>query len=263
MSVLTRWTNRRTTRKALLVAARARAAYWRTRKRHALRGTKTFSRAAGKLAAAEELVAKRKLQVAYADRVIARHTGPSGPVKGIDISNNNGTVNLTQVAAAGYTFVFCKATEGTTFRDGHFAANAAAAKAAGLLVGAYHFLHHGNADAQAAAFVAAIKTAGCTLRPVCDVETAGCTEADVAEFVRGVEKRLSVTPLIYTSPGFMRWSSTHGCDLWVAHYGVAKPSIPSPWNGYAIWQHTSTATVPGVSGNCDTNLCTDLSKIKA
>lgn len=72
-TVVARWRAKLAVRKSLLAHARLRAAYWRKRKAHAKKGTKTYSRAAAMLADREKLVAKRKEQVAYADRVIARH----------------------------------------------------------------------------------------------------------------------------------------------------------------------------------------------
>ena len=59
--------------------------------------------------------------------------------KGIDVSNWNGTIKWTKVAHAGYRFVLGKATEGTTFEDGTYAANRAGSEAAGVVFGAYDF----------------------------------------------------------------------------------------------------------------------------
>jgi len=73
-SVVTRWRARLAIRRSLLAAARRRAAYWRTQKRRAKKGTARYSRAAYMLAKREREVAKRKEQVAYAERVIARHS---------------------------------------------------------------------------------------------------------------------------------------------------------------------------------------------
>jgi lysozyme len=87
------------------------------------------------------------------------------------------------------------------------------------------------------------------------------TEAYVAQFVAELQKLTGITPLIYTFPAFLRWQSTHDCPLWIANFGVKTPTIPGPWKRYAIWQHSSTARVPGVAGNCDVNRCPDLRAI--
>lgn len=59
---------------------------------------------------------------------------------GIDISNNNGSdIDLSQVAAEGFTFVFCKVSEGNYFQDATWPHYRDAAKSAGLLVVGYHY----------------------------------------------------------------------------------------------------------------------------
>ena len=60
-------------------------------------------------------------------------------VKGVDISHYDGTIDWTQVKAAGISFAFAKATEGTSYVDPTFATNWAGMKAAGIVRGAYHF----------------------------------------------------------------------------------------------------------------------------
>ena len=47
------------------------------------------------------------------------------PVMGIDLSAHNGDVEFDKVAASGVSFVFLKATEGTSFRDPKFRTNGA------------------------------------------------------------------------------------------------------------------------------------------
>src|SRR5207253_3176993 len=34
--------------------------------------------------------------------------------------------------------------------------------------------------------------------------------------------------------------------LWVANWGVSCPNVPSPWTGWAFWQHADNGTVSGV-----------------
>ena len=40
--------------------------------------------------------------------------------------------------------------------------------------------------------------------------------------------------------------------VWVAHYGVSKPSYSG---SYGMWQMSSTGSVPGISGNADLDEC--------
>ena len=59
---------------------------------------------------------------------------------GIDVSNNNGRLDLTR-GFSGLDFVIAKATEGTAFVDDTLAWYHSQARAAGSLFGAYHFGH--------------------------------------------------------------------------------------------------------------------------
>ena len=68
--------------------------------------------------------------------------------KGVDVSNWQGTVDWIQVGDDGYTFMFAKATEGTTFTDITYAVNRAGAQGVGMRLGAYHFARPaGSGDA--------------------------------------------------------------------------------------------------------------------
>src|ERR1700728_5326112 len=60
-------------------------------------------------------------------------------LQGVDVSHYDGTVNWTQVKAAGISFAFAKATESDNDIDPTFATNWAGMKAAGVVRGAYHF----------------------------------------------------------------------------------------------------------------------------
>lgn len=60
-------------------------------------------------------------------------------MNGIDIGNNQDSVDMDQVKNSGIGFIVAKATQGTTFIDPYYNPNIANAKAAGLLAGAYHF----------------------------------------------------------------------------------------------------------------------------
>lgn len=181
----------------------------------------------------------------------------AGPATGVDVSNNNGHVDFNAIRGAGYRFVWLKASEGTGFTDRFFLDNVKRAKAAGLKVGAYHFLNAAPAVEQAHLFAGLVRAAGLgkgDLLPVIDVEKAGTTPAMAGRFIDALHHELRVFPLIYTFPGFAgAWPSDFGCKLWIAHFGARRPTIPRPWKGYAAWQHSSTSRVPGVSGNCDVN----------
>lgn len=61
------------------------------------------------------------------------------PVRGIDISSHNGSVDFDRAASMGFRFVIMKASEGSDFKDAAFIDNIRRAREAGLKVGVYHF----------------------------------------------------------------------------------------------------------------------------
>src|SRR5689334_4348318 len=66
----------------------------------------------------------------------------------IDLSHWQASVNFASAKAAGITAVILKATQGSRWIDKTFAMRYAAAGAAGLLVGAYHFLDNSPPERQ-------------------------------------------------------------------------------------------------------------------
>src|SRR5512133_181864 len=62
------------------------------------------------------------------------------PLWGVDVSHHQGPIDWPRVASEPHlAFAFIKATEGGDWTDPRFAANWRGARAAGLLVGAYHY----------------------------------------------------------------------------------------------------------------------------
>lgn len=207
---------------------------------------------------------------------------------GIDVSRFQRTIDWASVAAAGVRFAYVQASRGSGADcltrpqqcgpDPYFATNRIAAKSVGIRIGAYHraFASGGTpatarADALAEAdlFLAAVGTlqAG-ELIPVIDVETpfSGMTASTLRTWVRvwvkRVNRRLGRKPMIYTNA--TSWSATGNTTefakakypLWVAHWGVSRPSVPARnWAGrsYWVWQYTSSGSVPGISGRVDMN----------
>src|SRR4029077_9344909 len=60
---------------------------------------------------------------------------------GIDVSSFQTTITWSSVQAAGISFAWAKATEGTSYQDAYFIGNQNNGKAAGVLMGAYHYAH--------------------------------------------------------------------------------------------------------------------------
>ena len=192
-------------------------------------------------------------------------------VLGIDVSYHQGVIDWSRVAGAGKAFAFVRASAGTLTADSAYAANHSGARDAGLAVGSYHFANPDSAanDAlnEARWFVqqATIETGD--LVPVLDLEvpnglSAAALTTWAQTWLAEVESATGVRPLIYTNADFWStsmantdWFARNGYRLWVAHWtSAAQPSVPAGgWagNGWTFWQHSSTGTVPGVSGAVD------------
>lgn len=182
-------------------------------------------------------------------------------VHGIDVSAYQGRIDWPEVARHRVRFAFIKASEGATLRDPRFARNWRAARAAGILSGAYHYFQPNRAGAvQAKLFIGLVPLAPGDLPPVLDVEAARFH--DVAELRREVRQWLElvrahygVPPILYSNYGFYRrYLAGHFDDfpLWLAHYEVARPALPA--TRWIIWQHSDEAYVPGIRGTVDFNV---------
>lgn len=194
---------------------------------------------------------------------------PRGPVSGIDVSGHNGSVDWAKVKHAGFEFAITKATEGEDWKDPSFAKGRLdEIKKYHLVPGVYHYLRPRSdrpGSKEATWFAQVITQAGFGrgfLPPVADIESTTLSPAGTCHYLHGfvgrVRTTLHVKPIIYTYPSFAS-QYLSGCaflkdfHLWIAHYGVSKPTIPGPWHDYLMWQYTSTGHVSGVSGNVDVN----------
>lgn len=194
---------------------------------------------------------------------------PKGPAWGIDVSNNNGSVNWRAVRGAGASFACAKASEGQDWLDPTFSrAQARAITKAHLVPCAYHYMRP-RADRkgarEAAWFTQVISNAGYGkgwLPPVLDVEETTLSPSEtcryVGSFLRLVRRNLGVKAIVYTFPSFAA-TNFSSCSwlgkypLWIAHIGVSRPTVPAPWSKHLIWQYTWTGKVAGVAGDVDVN----------
>lgn len=138
------------------------------------------------------------------------------------------------------SFVFVKSTEGSSYVNPERARQLDAARRADMLVGHYHFMLPGNAEGQAAWFVA-----NTDVRPGeplwCDWENTPQghpSVEDAAAFIAEV-KRLVPTSRVGLYCSRSDWMSTTvkaGDGLWVAEYGVDAPATGG--TGWLFWQWT-------------------------
>ncbi|MEY8001774.1 GH25 family lysozyme [Clostridium sp. Mt-5] len=182
-------------------------------------------------------------------------------IKGLDVSNLNGAVNMDLIKNAGNSFVIAKATEGSTFVDKYYNDNIRKAKALGLVTGAYVFARFTTKEKaiQEANFFKQIAVAANPDFVVLDFEqqcSGDMTDACL-EFLKIAS---TVAPvLIYCNPSYIKAhlnSKITKYPLWVAHYGVSSPSTVL-WNEYAIWQYSEKGQISGIGGYLDLNYMSD------
>lgn len=199
--------------------------------------------------------------------------------QGVDISASyQPAEDFAKVAGAGYSFAILKASEGTTWPPADqpaliawYPARVAAARAAGLTVGAYHFAHPGSnaPGAEAAAFLSRAQLEAGDIVPFLDLETNPhrLTVAQLVGWARSwlaqVEGRMPAGSRagVYTDVSYLHgdlggWN-LDGRPLW-----LADPSNTSPSLGRVITQ-TGQRTVPGIGAGVDVNSAAQLPLIGA
>jgi lysozyme len=190
--------------------------------------------------------------------VTACSTGQT--LKGVDVSHYDGSIDWTQVKAAGITFAFAKATESDNDIDSTFATNWAGMHAAGIVRGAYHFFDPAVSATTQAAYV--LKTVGTLeagdLPIVLDFEQLnGVSEAsavaDAVTFLASVTQSTGKKAILYMSSDFLAGSypALEPYTLWVANYGASCPGMPSEWSTWAFWQSSDSGSVSGISDAVD------------
>lgn len=218
-------------------------------------------------------------------RLALPSAAPARPL-GVDVSRFNGAIDWNQVALSGRRFAFVQASRGSGAdclvkplqcgADPLWLSNSAAARGAGLRVGAYHrafasgatrALAKADAGAEAALFVSQVgRVPRGDLLPVLDVETPftgltpGRLRTWITTWMKRVRKGTGAKAMIYTNA--TSWGATAnttqfvaGHPLWIAQWQVAKPTLVPAANwggiGWSVWQFTSSGSVPGITGRVD------------
>ena len=173
--------------------------------------------------------------------------------RGIDVSQWQGTINWQAVYDSDIRFAFIRASVGDR-TDPNWETNYAGARAAGLLVGAYHYIEPFT-DSQAGTFARAVRGKVLELGCWADIEHDELTAAKCANFFTYADPQIEQPIGIYTSAskfnkyGTPDWAA--GRKLWVAHWGADEPTLPDAWDAWEFWQQTSDGSVPGIVGRVD------------
>lgn len=200
----------------------------------------------------------------------------SNLIYGIDVSHHNGLINWNLVPFNEIKFVYCKASQGKSFKDSLFPTYFSELKRLSVLRGAYHFFTFMGVTAreQADNFL----SSGINwkeeeiLPPVIDVEwqqSPGLNQyilnnriicvKKIRDWLSIIEEKSGRKPIIYTNAFFWKdyLNNPAGFEeypLWVASYRKDFPLLPAGWNEYTYWQFTESAAVLGISGNVDKNI---------
>lgn len=191
----------------------------------------------------------------------------------MDVSRYQGTIDWDKVKASGLVSGVMLKTVSTNrklskrkdglYIDPTFERNYAECKRVGLPVGVYYYTYATDkemADAELALLKTALTGKTFELPISVDVEDNKIkklsTQAltDLAAYALGTVERWGFYAMLYTGLCFgetnlyMGGAALKKYDVWLAAYRSKKPT--PEWN-FGLWQYTSTASVPGVSGNVD------------
>lgn len=182
----------------------------------------------------------------------------------VDLYSGDRVDDFAAAKAAGVELVILKATEGASWRDHTYPARRDAARAAGLLVAAYHFSDTDPIQAQVANFLGyVLPDADPGLRFVLDWEKNDRTGAfmpsgDAKAWLAAVDAQTGRRTVVYASAGFLldRLGAARDAEfgshpLWIAAYrdSVLPPVPQASWASSVLWQYTDRGAVGGIPGN--------------
>lgn len=184
---------------------------------------------------------------------------------GVDLSVHNGSVDMEKVRASGKSFVFLREGYGDELsypgqKDARFETNYKNAKAAGLHIGAYHYMYATNVNAakrEAQGFLNNLKGKSFDYPIALDIEessqyklTNSTVEAITKAFM-DICEQAGYYVMLYSYESFLtaKFSADFRkrYDVWCANIS-RQPSI-----SYGIWQYSFTGSVSGISGRVDLN----------
>ena len=186
-------------------------------------------------------------------------------IQGVDVSHNQGSLDWDVASGQGVRFAYIKATEGADWTDPASRSHQEAARAHGLVVGAYHyFTFCADPERQARHFLATVDLRPGDLLPAVDVENqgnclrdpdSGTLRVNLGIFCATVLRATGREPVLYMTYWFY-WrhfgSRSPAGPLWL-RTTLWKPPDGAPW---AIWQY-ATGSLPGAGDPVDRDVLRD------
>ena len=175
---------------------------------------------------------------------------PGAITRGIDVSEWQGAINWSKVAASDVDFAFIRIAHGITHVDNYFRANMSGANAAGLPVGTYVYSMaktREEAIREAQLAIRMMKGYKVSYPVVYDMEDASqgslsnARRTELALAFTSEIRKAGYYPMVYLNPYWYNYrldmSRLSGLDLWLAWYG---DSLLPPFTNYrySIWQGT-------------------------
>lgn len=191
--------------------------------------------------------------------------GGGGPIYGVDVYHLDDVQSWSEVLNGGFVFATCKASQGLE-ADPKFTQYFTGAKAAGLIVGGYHFYDPSEDQTSQANFFANIlQNAGLAatdFAPILDFEKqsgADMTDSDYENalvFLASIASSTARKPGIYASEGTMLQivadSRFDPYWKWPARYrSISQGPGVGDWTE---WQYSENATVPGIGNPADADI---------
>ncbi|MDP3674936.1 MAG: glycoside hydrolase family 25 protein [Novosphingobium sp.] len=181
------------------------------------------------------------------------------PVQGVEIGSADGAVNLAALKAAGADFVYLDASEGAEGRFSAFETDLAAAREAGLQVGAVHrFDPCMGADAQVGNFVTVVPRDASLLPPAVglDLDDQACAappaeaamQSELTTLINQIEAHSGKPAILKLSRGFeARYHVAAMIDrnLWVSSSYLAPGYAGRPW---VMWTANTRMRSPAADG---------------
>lgn len=186
------------------------------------------------------------------------------PVRGIDISHHQESIDWSKVTEKEIDFVFIKATEGDDFVDHRFTANWANSRKYGISRGAYHFFSFKSSGlAQAHNVIRNVpREKGC-IPLVIDLEFGPHSKKlpphkqivrELQSFVAAIERHYNYKPIFYVTyetynhfvAGNFRNHPIWICDI------IKYPRLKDQ-REWQFWQYCSRGHVRGIKGFVDLN----------